>query len=115
MSDMDFVFSIDSDAIIIADIDERILGYRVATLSAWPYGHSADKYHYDRRLTRSNVWDGTMGARGPLIDCDPTLWREAGCPTESQPVADGVALGVQPARAAKLMCALCGVLSFLIR
>ena len=58
------------------------------------------------RLTRSNVWDGTMGARGPLIDCDPTLWREAGCPTESQPVADGVALGVQPARAAKLMCAL---------
>jgi hypothetical protein len=49
-------------------------------------------------FTRS-VWDGTMGARGPLIDCDPTLWREAGCPTESQPVADGVALGVQPARA----------------
>ena len=52
-------------------------------------------------FTRS-VWDGTMGARGPLIDCDPTLWREAGCPTESQPVADGVALGVQPARAAKI-------------
>jgi len=50
-------------------------------------------------ITRSNVWDGTMGARGPLIDCDPTLWREAGCPTGSQPVADGVALGVQPARA----------------
>ena len=49
-------------------------------------------------FTRS-VWDGTMGARGPLIDCDRTLWREAGCPTESQPVADGVALGVQPARA----------------
>lgn len=42
-------------------------------------------------ITRSNVWDGTMGARGPLIDCDRTLWREAGCPTESQPVADGVA------------------------
>ena len=64
-----------------------------------------------RHRTRSNVWDGTMGARGPLIDCDPTLWREAGCPTESQPVADGVALGVQPARAAKIVMWLCDMLS----
>ena len=63
-------------------------------------------------ITRSNVWDGTMGARGPLIDCDPTLWREAGCPTESQPVADGVALGVQPARAAKINVAVWHAVSF---
>ena len=45
------------------------------------------RHHAQQRVGRD------MGARGPLIDCDPTLWREAGCPTESQPVADGVALG----------------------
>jgi hypothetical protein len=50
---MDYMYSIDSDALIVSELDERILGERVGVLSAWPYGFAAEKFKYDARKTLS--------------------------------------------------------------
>jgi hypothetical protein len=48
---MDYVYSVDSDALIVDELDERILGERVGALSAWPYGFQSSWFSYDRRRT----------------------------------------------------------------
>lgn len=54
-SEMDYVFSIDSDMAFVGDWDERALGERVAAFQAWPFGHSREDFKYDSRLTLSGA------------------------------------------------------------
>jgi hypothetical protein len=48
---MDFVFSVDSDALLVGEWDERLLGERVGALSAWPYASPSHLFTDDRRRT----------------------------------------------------------------
>ena len=48
----DYVFAIDSDAVVVGPLGEDMLGERVATLQAWSFGAPRSAYTYDGRLTR---------------------------------------------------------------
>ena len=50
LRDMDYVFAIDSDALIVAPLDETMLGERVACLQAWSFGLPRSSFTYDARL-----------------------------------------------------------------
>ena len=52
-SKMDYLFSIDSDAVLVDALDDDALGERVATLTAWFFGAPRQHYTYDARLTLS--------------------------------------------------------------
>jgi glycosyltransferase involved in cell wall biosynthesis len=49
--DMDYMLAIDSDAKVVARLDEGMLGIRIATLQAWSFGRDKSTYTYESRLT----------------------------------------------------------------
>jgi glycosyltransferase involved in cell wall biosynthesis len=49
--DMDYMLAIDSDAKVVARLDESILGSRIATLQAWSFGRDKSTYNYESRMT----------------------------------------------------------------
>jgi Glycosyltransferase family 6 len=54
-SEMDYVFSVDSDMLMVGEWDERTLGERIAAFQAWPFSHGREELKYDQRLTLSLV------------------------------------------------------------
>ena len=50
-SSVDYIFSVDSDAVVVGTLDETMLGERVACLNAWYFGLQRDEYTYETRLT----------------------------------------------------------------
>ena len=50
-ADLDYIFSIDSDAIVVGPLDETMLGERVAVLHAWFFGLDLGTYPHDNRTT----------------------------------------------------------------
>ena len=52
---VDFVLSIDSDALVVGTLDESMLGERVACLNAWYFGLQRHEYTYETRRTHANM------------------------------------------------------------
>jgi len=50
---MDYLFSIDSDAVLVDVLQDNALGERVATLNAWFFGADRQHFTYDERRTLS--------------------------------------------------------------
>ena len=50
-SGVDYIFSVDSDAVVVGTLDESMLGERVACLNAWYFGLQRRDYTYETRLT----------------------------------------------------------------
>ena len=53
--DMDYILAIDSDAKIVARLDEGMLGTRIATLQAWSFGRDKSTYTYETRITPARI------------------------------------------------------------